>query len=233
MSDERDPVDASLRRLFAPPDLGGLQAKIAAAAAAAALAPVEPQREASPRRRRVWGTTIAATAAAAAAALLLSTRVQHSAAVFEPAADPIVAPVFGPREQAGAQLARFYVSGTALARLDDADCLGAPPIPEACDGSAPEPRLAPSDALEVIGECGALGGPTCDGYDLPAARLVQLRVRPQGPRLLVCVEPRDADPRPLLPDDSGLQLFRRELGAFILYEVTPLSDSLALELFSL
>jgi hypothetical protein len=224
MSDERDPIDASLQRLFAPPDFTALQAKIDAAAA-------EVPRSARRRAPTVL-ITIAALAAAAAAVLVLSTRGDRSALPPEPDADR-EAPLISARQHAGVQLARFYAQGPDLPRADDGSCVGPPPAPASCLGDAPEPSLPAADLVDVIGECGARGGTSCAGYEIPAARLVHLRVRPDGPEVLVCVEPRELDPQPMLPADAGLSIFRRELGDFILYEITPLTEPRVLDHFFL
>lgn len=226
MSDERDPIDASLQRLFAPPDFGALQAKIDAAAAE--LPPIARARD----RHTLW-ISLAAVAAAAAAVIFFSGRGDRSTALEGRDTDRAVPAVIAARQHAGAQLARFYAQGPDLPRLDDGSCNGPLPAPASCVGDAPEPALDADDLVDVIGECGARGGPSCDGYDVPAARLVHLRLRPDGPDVLVCVEPRELDPQPMLPDDAGLNIFRRDLGEFILYEITPLAEPRALDHFLL
>ena len=40
-----------------------------------------------------------------------------------------------------------------------------------------------------------------------------------------------ADSQPKLPKDSGLHLFRRELGGLVLYELSPLAEPQLLTLF--
>jgi hypothetical protein len=49
--------------------------------------------------------------------------------------------------------------------------------------------------------------------------------------VVVFIDRLAADSRPSLPGDSGLRLFRREVGTLVLYEVTPLSEPRVLELF--
>lgn len=218
MNDDGDRIEASLRRVFAPPDLSALQARIEAAAAR--------RSEAVPVRRR---PIIALGAAAAAVAVLLLARRDEPAAVppTTTAAEP-VAPGTSPKDAGravGLRLAQLHATGPALPRPDDADCFADPPPADACAGGVP--RLEPGDDLEVLGECGAPGGPPCDRDDIPTARLVHLRHR-DGAELLVCIAPRHADPQPSLPADAGLTIFRRELGAFVAYEVTPLPEPHAL-----
>jgi hypothetical protein len=89
------------------------------------------------------------------------------------------------------------------------------------------------DLVDVIGECGARGGPSCDGYDVPATRLLHLRLRDGGTEVLVCVERQGLDPQPVLPRDAGLNLFRRQLGEFVLYEITPLAAPHVLDRFEI
>lgn len=49
--------------------------------------------------------------------------------------------------------------------------------------------------------------------------------------VVVFIDRLAADSRPALPADSGLRLFRREVGALVLYEVTPLNEPRVLDLF--
>jgi hypothetical protein len=49
--------------------------------------------------------------------------------------------------------------------------------------------------------------------------------------VVVFIDRLAADSRPTLPPESGLRLFRREVGALVLYEVTPLGEPRVLELF--
>jgi hypothetical protein len=58
-----------------------------------------------------------------------------------------------------------------------------------------------------------------------------VHVRWEGTDVLVCVLPRELDPQPVLPVDAGLSVFRRELGGYVLYEVTPLAEPRALAHF--
>lgn len=210
MSDDGDRIEAALRRVFAPPDLSALQARLEAVAMRRSKASV---------RRRI----AAMGAAAAAVAVLLLARGDEPAAVPPMAAAEPVAP--DPGRAVGLRLAQLHADGPALPRPDDADCFADPPPADACADGVP--RLEPSDDLEVLGECGAPGGPPCDRDDIPAARLLHLRHR-DGAELLVCIAPRHADPQPSLPADAGLTIFRRELGAFVAYEVTPLPEPHAL-----
>lgn len=211
MSDDGDRIEAALRRVYAPPDLSALQARIEAEAA---------RRSAAPGRR--LPIVAMGAAAAAVAVLLLARRDEPAAAPTTTAAEPVAQ---DPGRALGLRLAQLHADGPALPQPDDGDCLAEPPPTDACaDGI---PRLEPSDELEVLGECGAPGGPPCDTDDLPPVRLVHLRHR-DGAELLVCIAPRHADPRPSLPADAGLAIFRREVGAFVAYEVTPLPEPHAL-----
>lgn len=226
MTDERDPIDASLRRLFAPPDLTMLHARIDAAAA-------ERSPVVRPRHRRGAWIVIATATAAAAAAIVLSS-VDRPAAPRGRDADHGQPTEIAARQHAGTQLATFYAHGPELPRADDGSCNSPPPpAPPSCTDDAPQPSLPTFDLVDVIGECGARGGPSCDGYDVPAARLLRLRLRDDGTEVLVCIEPQGLDPRPMLPRDAGLNLFRRQLGEFVLYEITPLATPHVLEHFEI
>lgn len=57
--------------------------------------------------------------------------------------------------------------------------------------------------------------------------LAEVESRP----VVVFIDRLSADGRPTLPGDSGLRLFRREIGTLVLYEVTPLSEPRVLDLF--
>lgn len=211
MIDEGDPIETSLRRQFAPPDLSALQARIEAAAAQRAVI--------APARRRTRAIVAVGVAAAVAAVLALTLR---------PRTDPTPAEVDVTPDRGraiGLRLAQVHAQGPALPRPSDVDCLADPPPEPACSDA--HPRLESSDALEVLGECGAAERPPCDRDRLPCAHLVHLRDR-IGAELLLCIELRDADPRPTLPDDAELSIFRRELGDYVAYEVTPLSEPHAL-----
>lgn len=225
MTDERDPIDASLRRLFAPPDLTVLHARIDAAAA-------ERSRAVRPRRRRALWIGVATATAAAAAAIVLSSGDRRPTPHGRDA-DHGPPTEIAARHHAGAQLARFYAQGPDLPRADDGSCNSPPPAPASCTDDAPQPSLPTLDLVDVIGECGARGRPSCDGYDVPAARLLHLRLRDGGTEVLVCIEPQGLDPQPVLPLDAGLNLFRKQLGEFVLYEVTPLAAPHVLDHFEI
>ncbi|MBK8239360.1 MAG: hypothetical protein IPK74_27875 [Deltaproteobacteria bacterium] len=212
MTDEGDRIEDSLRRLFAPPDLASLQARVEAAAARGAV--IAP----APRRTRAIVAAVAAIAVAAVLALTL-----------RPDPDPAPTTSVGGASDIGRtiglRLAQLHAAGPALPRPDDVNRLAELPADPSCTDA--HPRLEPGDALEVLGECGAPSGPPCDRERLPCAHLVHLRDR-IGAELLLCIEPRDTDPRPSLPSDADLSIFRRELGADVAYEVTPLPEPHAL-----
>lgn len=212
MSDERDAIDESLRRAFAVPDLSALQVRIEAAT-----------RRAPPRATRRW-IAVAAIAAAAVAVLVLASRHERVDDVEVARPDDIAA-----RRRAGDQLVALHTKMPTLARPDDGNCLDPAP-PDACRGD--HPVLAQNDELELLGECGAPGGAPCTDFDVPLARVVQLRDS-VGTELLVYIDRGATDPRPLLPEDSALRIFRRELGAYVLYEVTPLDAAVAIDRFAL
>ncbi|MBX7081399.1 MAG: hypothetical protein K1X88_19515 [Nannocystaceae bacterium] len=215
MNDD-DRIEASLRRAFAPPDLTALHRRVAEAAARAEAS--APTRSSTP-----W-IAAAAFAAAAAAVLLLLRRDDAVPQVPDVAQVQHVAP--DPGRSVGLRLAQLHAHAPALPTRTDGACLAEPPpAPGACVGDGP--RFDPGDELEPLGECGGPGGPACDRATIPTPRLIHVRDR-SGAELLVCIAPLQADPRPSLPDDAGLSIFRRELGGFVAYEITPLSEPLAL-----
>ena len=81
---------------------------------------------------------------------------------------------------------------------------------------------APGLPVEQVGECGGRTNTTCDAFDLPADRALLVTLS-TGERAIVCIERPWTDPKPELPPDSGYNIFRRELGDYILYEITPRS----------
>lgn len=212
MSDERDAIDESLRRAFAVPDLAALQLRVDAAV-----------RDRRPPRTP-W--LAAAAIAVAAAAVLVLARGSEEPSDASPA---VATDDRAARRRAGDQLVALHATSPKLPRPDDAGCLEPTP-PDACTGAFPV--LAPSDDFEVLGECGAPSGESCTSFDIPFARVMQLRDG-VGTELLVYIDRRDADPRPLLADDGPLRIFRRELGAFVLYEVSPLDAAQAIDRFAL
>lgn len=226
MSDEPDlaPIDASLRRMFVVPDLAALCAKVDVAAAEGARVAAPP-----PRQGRSRWIAAAAIAVAATAVLVLARR-DTEEVVVPPTIAPVARVDIEAREARGVLLAELYAQGPTLPRSDDDACLGTTPPPDACTGDTPQPRLAVGEVLEVLGECGAPGGPGCDR--MPGTHLVHLRDT-DGAEVLVCIESRHADPQPVIPEGSELTIFRRELGAFVLYEVTPLTGPRALDRFVL
>ncbi len=227
MSGDRDlgPVEESLRRSFAPPDLSALEAKIDAAARAAEPTPAPDQLAA--RRRKLLLAAVAVAAAAAVFVLLIA-RADEG---FSPREQTQVASP-SPRQTFGANLAMF-VSDRQLPSPDDLSCLGARRPPDICVGPHSKPWLPASSQVQVLGECGTAEGPACEPSGLLAGTGLQLRIVSTGARVFVCMDLLSRDPRPLLPEDSGLQLFRRVLGDYVMYEVTPLSEPHVLELFRL
>lgn len=212
-----DAIDESLRRSFAVPDLSALQQAIDDAAGRAS--PI-----AKPVARRRIAMVVAAAAAAAVLVVVIAQRDRGAAS------DRSTPTELDPHRHLGNALARLHAEMPTLPRPHDVGCVENTPPDDACNGELP--TLAPSDELELLGECGAPGGVECARFGVPVARLVHLRDR-NGAEILVCIERRDADPRPTLADDAALRIFRRELGAFVLYEVTPLDAALAIDRFAL
>jgi hypothetical protein len=163
------------------------------------------QRDTGRRRNAIGVAAFLAVAAAAVLVLYLSSSTEP--------------PPPDPGRQLGAQLVAFYDHGPELGRADGGNCFA----------EGIEPTFVPDDSVEVRGECGSMLTPACEG--IAAARMLQLRLRPAGPEVLVCVEPLAKDPHPVLPADSELHLHRRVLGEFVLYEITPLPEPRALEFF--
>ncbi len=232
-----DPIAASLRRQFAPPDLEDMLARVAEAATDAERVTVDLgdgdplHRSAAPapstsRVRRVAGMVVA-FAAAAGLVLLLAQEVERRPA-DEPRLDPAAVAQAPSAEQiAGRQLVDFLRHGATLPG-DPASCSVEQP-PPACEGAEDGPRLKPTPNVQLVGECGGTTGVDCAGHDLPAQRALLVRLMPSGADAIVCIEPPEADPNPRLPSDSEYKIFRRTLNGHVLYEVTPLDHPQAVD----
>ena len=215
------PIEESLRRSFAPPDLSKLETKIDAACASVSTPVVD---ELAARRRKLLVTAGAVVAAALAVSIWWARR--------DPSPEKGEVVAASPRQEFGANLA-MYVSDRKLPSAGDMSCVAAPKPPEGCVDDNLKPSLPATDRIEVLGECGMSGGPNCKHSSLLASAGLQLRIRPAGRQFFVCMDLLAQDPRPLLPTGSDLRLFRRELGDYVIYEVTPLSEPHALKLFML
>lgn len=231
-------IEASLRRQLEPPSLDALGDRIAAAAAATgeddadiglepALRVVEGDAsatEATPARSRVRLGVLAAVAAAAAIVLLLAQpRAPHDAPLTHEA-EPRIAAAPTMHQLAGRQLEQFLRSAAYReGRLpSEGDCAMDEPPSAACAADLGAPVLPPSPELWVVWECGGATGIDCAAHDLPALRMMVVQLMPAGPDVIVCIEPPGVDPAPELPAGSGYNLFRRTLGGYVLYEITPL-----------
>lgn len=235
-----DPIAASLRRQFSPPSLERLDDHIAEAAAQYERESVDaedtvgpPGRGRSPR----WGLGFA-VAFAAAAIVLLALRPWQTATLKDPsqAAEPsaglgpiALAPTSGQR--AGLQLDRFLSQRDSLPG-DDPTCSVTVP-PQNCESATEGPHLVWSPVVEQVGECGGTTGQDCSAYDLPADRALIVRLQPSGANAIVCIERPRTDPHPELPVDSAYNIFRSKLGAFVIYEITPLPHPQATEFLRL
>lgn len=238
---ELDPIAASLKRQFSPPSLRALEERIAAEAArmeveaeaesesepesAPAFVPSANEAPAEPGGR--WW--VAAAFVAAAALVLIIARPWASEPPANAPAKPPIAKTDDPQEvipptmseRAGHQLDGFLDRGDSMAATD---ACGPLEPPEVCNTDAGGyPHLPHGLAVTQLGECGGTTGTMCDEFDLPADRalLVQLST---GERAIVCIEHPWTDPKPKLPPDSRYNIFRRELGEYILYEITPQSE---------
>ncbi len=238
-SKDFDPIASSLRRQFSPPSLAALERRIEAEAARLedaqpqalyALPPVHTEPSST------WPLVLTVALAVAAAVLLMLIRAWEPD-VGQSAPPPVaetreVAEVIPPTssQRAGLQLDGFLGRGDTLA--GEAQRTTTEP-PEVCNGEREFPQLVPGPTVELLGECGGLTGVACADFDLPADRLLLVRLDPEGRRAIVCIERPWTDPHPKLPPGSDYNIFRRELGDHILYEVTPLDEPRALELIRL
>lgn len=215
MNDDRDPIDASLRRTFAVPDLSALQARIEAMAA-------DPSARAmtAPRRR------VAVLAALAAAAVVVV--LARGRATPDDGRDPVAIAELDARRAAGTELLRLRRAGATLPQPDD---LGPTASASACDDDA-GPTLADPGDLVLLGRCGG-ATESCGGALPPGARVLHLRRGSDDVDLAIYIVARHDDPHPLVPDDADARIFRTELGAFVIYEVTPLAEPIALDRFAL
>lgn len=234
-------IEAALRRQFSPPDLDALSDRIAAAAMAAeAEAPAElgtaVPAAANGAPRHEFAVVVAV--AAALVVMLAWPRGDRPSRVPAPRDRPAVAA--GPTPPTPPSLPGTTSHQVAGQQLDDflrtADY--APGSPQDCrvhdpllDDSAVgggTPTLVESEDKRLVWECGGETGIDCADHDLPAKRMMIVRLLASQTDVIVCIEPPGADPRPELPSDSEFNIFRRPLGDYVLYEVTPLAQPLAL-----
>jgi hypothetical protein len=225
-SDLGQAIEGSLRRQFAPPSLDGLNEQIARAAAEHARHEQhEPATLARPRAS--WRRPVAAALVVAAAAALIW--------VLGPSpkrsADPLPQLVAHTSAQAlaGRQLHDFLRTNTALPIYTD--CAAIEPPTDCQSHVAQVVTFAPE--LRIAGECGGTTGIECADHGLPARRAILVQLEPSGASVIVCIEAASADPRPVLPTNSEYNIFRRTLGDYVLYEVTPLPQPMALDLITL
>lgn len=129
--------------------------------------------------------------------------------------------------RAGMQLTAFLNRGDSF-EDDGQGCAVAEP-PEVCGAAQDYPQLLADGSVSQLGECGGRTASDCADFDLPADRALLVRLEPSGRRAIVCIERAWTDPHPRLPSQSGYNIFRRELGEHILYEITPLDHSQALD----
>lgn len=247
---EFDPIAASLRRQFSPPDLGALEQRIAEAALQQEqdddfeTPAIEPDPATVPlpeAPRRGWAVGFAVAFAVAAALVLLLARpwAQDEPSTLESPNLAEIAETQRPHEvvppmlsdRAGFQLDAFLRSGNALP-TDAAGCQPPEPI-ERCATDGGEPWLPPGSGVIQLGECGGSTGTDCGDFDLPADRALLVSYAPTGEQAIICIERAWTDPHPKLPPDSRYNVHRAELGEFILYEITPLDQPQALELLRL
>lgn len=228
-------IDGSLRRSFALPDLEALDGRVEQAAeahTADSIPTAQPTPGAASSSRSTW--MIVAAAAAIVLMTLLglwrldptrSEREQPLAVVDPPPPsldDP--APVASRWSELYRDLPERGFGDS------DPRAPGQGPRGESCsvDGRS-ELVLRPGSGLELRSEC--RGSFPCGQWGVEALRVLELSVAAQGPRVLVFVVMGSADPRPVLPAESGLYLHRRSIEPLVLYELSPLPEAAALDAF--
>ena len=247
---DTDAIDASLRRQFAVPNLDALHARIEAAAAErehdseddAVEHDEVPRLQPSTRapetdsRPGMGGSLVWIAVVAAAAALVLlwarprGTEAPTSAPDSSTESVAQAPPSPTSHQIAGAQLTTFLAAAQYPGLADDPDdCDTVVPPPPNCSTHEGAPTWSPQPETQLVWECGGSTQINCADHDLPAQRLMIVRLAPRGPDVIVCIEPPWADPEPELPPDSGYNIFRRTLGEYVLYEVTPLSEPKAFD----
>jgi len=224
MSDERwSEIEASLKRQFEPPSLEALEQQIADAAADDSGAEVVPLSAKAPTWRRPLGLAMA-VAAAVALVWWLGSRPGPADS------DPSLPKIAMASQRAGEQLDAFLAAARALPPAD-VNCVAV--APPNCEGTEQQPQINPDLDVRLLGECGGTTGISCADHDLPAQRAMLVQLEPSGVEAIICIEPPWADPKPVLPEGSDYNIFRRQVGTYVLYEVTPQSAPQALELFSI
>lgn len=81
-------------------------------------------------------------------------------------------------------------------------------------------QLPPGDAMVGLAYCNSL-----------SRRTIHMLARAGHTSILVFVDKIDFDARPTVAAESGLNLFRRQLGSLVLYELTPLAAPRFLDAF--
>lgn len=174
----------------------------------AAFRAVATRAVAAARPRPWWPWLVAAAAALLAVVLLLDR------------------PRRGPQGHDGAELGRVWVTAYADAQrqgFTQSCCDPTFDLPSRC-------RQRFATALEVAASSGVdVIGCYCSGPD--GGSLILLTRRDGNPGC-VCVLPSDSDPGVVLPEGSGLQLARREVGPLVLYALGPTADEVALRQFA-
>lgn len=229
-TDDFDPIAASLRRQFSPPDMDALADRIEREAALRAEE-VSPPRatvvELPTRRPRRAMVAVAAVGAVAAAALLWMLRpapspeplleVTEGTSVAQPPPFESVPPTSS--EQAGAQLHAFLQRDAPLPSTQVPWTADRPQ--EVCGTDGPQPQFVESEGVRLLGECGGRSGHLCSDFDLPAGRALLVEFVPEGTRAVVCIERPWTDPSPELPSASPYRKFTSQLGDFTVHEITP------------
>ncbi len=243
-----DPIAASLRRQFSPPSLQPLDDRVETAArrlSQEAPRPIrgpsdsddEPRLQVPSERgtspRLFWGVAVAVAAAAILLVMLRPWQPTRGMPEPGPAGTAAESSPSTPDSQkvAGLQLDAF-LSRRASLPGDDAACDVAAP-PEACDDPETMPHLIADPSVQQIGECGGATAVDCADFELPADRALVVRLMPSGATAIVCIEHPWTDPHPELPAPSAYNIFRSQLGDYVIYEVTPLERAQATEFLRL
>ncbi len=127
----------------------------------------------------------------------------------------------------GYNATKFRTLAQAYADIDEPQwvCETAEEFAGTFDGRFRVPILFNSDASDVS----LAGLAYCHTLTRDTVCLVGEAV---GNKVLVFIDRLERDPHPQLPNDSGLNLFRREVGGLVMYEVSPNKQAMLLDWIS-
>ncbi len=204
-------IDAAVRRRFTPSASDALVAHVRQAAAVNGRPGVAVRMQKPPRRRH-W---------LAVAALLALTCVSGWQIISYLRPQPVFDPYAGQHYRTFETVYRDELAdGFAPDWVCESDEIFAQTFQKQLGQPLLLAQLPPGDAMVGLAYCNSL-----------SRRTIHMLARAGHASVLVFVDKIDFDARPTVAAESGLNLFRRELGTLVLYELTPLPAPRFLDAF--